>query len=57
MFGSWTYSDFRDSLEGIATNILAARLRLLTNLDLIERVGLDHAVAPRPSALPSAAPL
>jgi len=32
-----TYSDFRASPEGVATNILAARLRLLTGLGVIER--------------------
>jgi DNA-binding HxlR family transcriptional regulator len=40
--GTRTYSDFRDSPEGIATNILAARLKLLTSLDLIERVDPDR---------------
>ena len=40
--GTRTYSDFRDSPEGIATNILAARLKLLTKLDLIERVDPDR---------------
>ena len=43
MFGNRTYSEFRDSPEGIATNILAARLKLLTNLDLIERVDPNRA--------------
>ena len=36
--GTRTYSDFRDAPEGIATNILATRLNLLSSLDLIERV-------------------
>lgn len=37
-----TYSEFRDSPEGIATNILAARLELLSSLGLIERVHPDR---------------
>ena len=36
--GTRTYTDFRDAPEGIATNILATRLNLLSSLDLIERV-------------------
>lgn len=43
-----TYSDFRAAPEGIATNILATRLNLLTSLDLIERV--DPEGAPRGNA-------
>lgn len=38
-----TYSDLRAAPEGIATNILATRLKLLTSLDLIERVDPDRA--------------
>ncbi len=38
-----TYSDFRSAPEGIATNILAARLKLLTTMDLIERVDPEGA--------------
>jgi DNA-binding HxlR family transcriptional regulator len=41
--GTRTYSDFRESPEGIATNILAARLKLLSRLDLIERVDPERA--------------
>jgi len=37
MHGTRTYSEFRDSDEGIATNILASRLKLLSSLQLIER--------------------
>ena len=35
--GTRTYSEFRESPEHVATNILAARLRLLTSLGIIER--------------------
>ena len=35
--GTRTYSEFLAADEGISTNILAARLRLLTGLGLIER--------------------
>jgi DNA-binding HxlR family transcriptional regulator len=35
--GTRTYSEFRESPEHVATNILAARLRLLTALGIIER--------------------
>ena len=38
-----TYSEFRGSLEHVATNILAHRLRLLTALGIIERTNLDGA--------------
>lgn len=38
IYGSRTYSELLDSPEKISTNILAARLQLLTSLDLIERV-------------------
>lgn len=41
--GTRTYSDFRDAPEGIASNILAARLKQLSSLDLIERVDPDRA--------------
>ena len=41
--GTRTYSDFRESPEGIATNILAARLKLLAGLELIERVNPGRA--------------
>ena len=37
MHGSRTYSEFLESREHISTNILAARLELLTCLKLIER--------------------
>jgi len=40
--GTRTYSDFQAAPEGIATNILATRLKLLTNLDLVERVDPDR---------------
>jgi len=35
--GTRTYSEFRESPEHVATNILADRLRLLTSLGIIER--------------------
>jgi DNA-binding HxlR family transcriptional regulator len=35
--GTRTFSQFLDSPEHISTNILAARLKLLTGLNLIER--------------------
>jgi DNA-binding HxlR family transcriptional regulator len=35
--GTRTYSEFRQSPEHVATNILATRLRLLTSLGIIER--------------------
>lgn len=35
--GTRTYSQFRESPEHVASNILAARLRLLTSLGIIER--------------------
>ena len=38
-----TYSEFRGSLEHVATNILAHRLRLLTSLGIIERTNPDGA--------------
>ncbi|MFT7597437.1 MAG: DNA-binding HxlR family transcriptional regulator [Acidimicrobiales bacterium] len=37
IFGTRTYSDFRESPERISTNILAARLKLLTSAEIIER--------------------
>ncbi len=37
IYGSRTYSEFRESKEHISTNILATRLNLLTCLKLIER--------------------
>ena len=36
--GSRTFSEFGDSPEKISTNILASRLKLLTQLQLIERL-------------------
>ncbi len=42
VYGPRTYSDFGDSPEGIASNILSARLKLLTSVDLIERVEPDR---------------
>ena len=41
--GTRTYSDFRESPEHIATNILASRLKLLTTLGIIERTNPDGA--------------
>jgi hypothetical protein len=41
--GTRTYSEFRESPEHVATNILAARLRLLTSLGIIERTNPDAA--------------
>jgi len=35
--GTRTYSEFRDSPEHVATNILAARLRFRTSIGIIER--------------------
>jgi DNA-binding HxlR family transcriptional regulator len=40
--GTRTYTDFRDAPEGISTNILATRLKVLAGLDLIERVDPDR---------------
>ena len=40
---SRTYSQFLESPEQIATNILASRLNLLSHLKLIERVNLKSA--------------
>jgi DNA-binding HxlR family transcriptional regulator len=41
--GTRTYSEFRESPEHVATNILAARLRLLASLGIIERTNPDGA--------------
>jgi DNA-binding HxlR family transcriptional regulator len=41
--GARTYSEFRQSPERISSNILAARLRLLTYLGIIERTNPDGA--------------
>ena len=41
--GTRTYSEFAESPEGISTNILAARLRWLSSLGLIEHVDPDRA--------------
>ena len=41
--GTRTYSEFRESPEHVSTNILAARLRLLTSLGIIERTNPDGA--------------
>jgi DNA-binding HxlR family transcriptional regulator len=41
--GTRTYSQFSESPEGISTNILAARLKFLTSLGLIEHVDPDRA--------------
>jgi DNA-binding HxlR family transcriptional regulator len=41
--GTRTYSEFRESPEHVATNILAHRLRLLTSLGIIERTNPDGA--------------
>lgn len=38
-----TYSEFRESLEHVATNILAHRPRLPTSLGIIERTNPDGA--------------
>ncbi len=40
--GTRTYSEFSDSPEHISTNILAARLRLLSAAGLIERTSPDR---------------
>jgi len=40
--GTRTYTDFGAAPEAIATNILSARLKLLTRLQLIERVDADR---------------
>ena len=42
-YGTRTYSEFRESPEHVATNILASRLRLLTSLGIIERTNPDAA--------------
>jgi DNA-binding HxlR family transcriptional regulator len=39
--GTRTFSEFRQSPEHISSNILAARLRLLTSLGIIERTNPD----------------
>ena len=41
--GTRTYSDFKQSPEHIATNILASRLKLLTALGIIERTDPEGA--------------
>ena len=41
--GTRTYSELLESTEGVATNVLAARLRLLASLGIIERVNPDGA--------------
>jgi len=41
--GTRTYSEFRESPEHVSTNILAARLRLLTHLGIIERTNPEGA--------------
>lgn len=41
--GTRTYSEFAESPEGISTNILAARLRWLSSLGLIEHVDPNRA--------------
>lgn len=41
--GTRTYSEFGESPERISTNILAARLKWLTSLGLIEHVDPDRA--------------
>ena len=41
--GTRTYSEFRQSREHVATNILATRLRLLTSLGIVERVNPEAA--------------
>ena len=41
-YGTRTYSEFSESPERISTNILAARLKLLTALGIIERVDAER---------------
>jgi DNA-binding HxlR family transcriptional regulator len=41
--GTRTYSEFLESPEHVSTNILAARLRLLTSIGIIERVNPNGA--------------
>ena len=41
--GTRTYSDFKESPEHIATNILASRLKLLAALGVIERTNPEGA--------------
>ncbi|MFK7856553.1 MAG: winged helix-turn-helix transcriptional regulator [Granulosicoccus sp.] len=41
MHGTRTYSEFSESPENISTNILAVRLKYLTQLQLIRRVNPD----------------
>jgi len=38
-----TYSEFGESPEGISTNILAARLKLLSSIGIVEHVEPDRA--------------
>ena len=42
LFRTRTYSEFCESPEKIATNILANRLKLLTSLGIIERLDVDR---------------
>ena len=41
--GTRTYSEFLESPEQVSTNILAARLRFLTSVGIIERTNRDAA--------------
>ena len=41
--GTRTYSEFGEAPEHVATNILASRLRILTDLGIIERTNPDGA--------------
>jgi len=41
-YGTRTYSEFSESPERISTNILAERLKLLTGLEIIERVDAER---------------
>ena len=54
--GTRTYSDFRDAPEGIATNILATRIKQLSSLGLIERVNPDSVAAGTRTNSPNEAP-
>jgi DNA-binding HxlR family transcriptional regulator len=43
MHGTRTYSEFLESAEHVSTNILAARLKLLTSVGIIERTNPNAA--------------
>jgi DNA-binding HxlR family transcriptional regulator len=42
VYGTRTYTEFTEAPEKISTNILASRLKLLTDLGVIERVDVNR---------------